>query len=313
MPGDERRPGSTAGARRSIEMLKYVLDGETYDTVAAREGVTRTAVERRIKTVAVKVCRRVGIEGLNADATAFVQRLRERRDAILSALEAYEPAGAFGPRSGRVVSSEELSQGAQRIRGRSARPLHDQALFLLLFATGARPLEIARLEVRDYLNADGSVRAASELRAETAISGRARPLYFTSARLDAALDLYLSERVAQGLGLGVANAYRGLDPRSALFLSPSGEGFEIKEIGREGQRRYLCRTILETYRKLFRYAELTDVTPLSVRLTLVTRLYERGADEEQVGMLLGISGRGAVRELFPRPQLPFSELVRELI
>jgi integrase len=189
MPAEERRPGSTAGALRSIEMLKYVLDGETYDTVAAREGVTRTAVERRIKTVAVKVCRRVGIEGLNADATAFVKRLRERREAIMSALEEYQPAGAFGRRSGRVVSNEELAQGAQRIRGRSARPWHDQALFLLLFATGARPLEIARLEVRDYLNADGSVRVASQMRPEAANSGKARPLYFTSARLDAALDL----------------------------------------------------------------------------------------------------------------------------
>lgn len=313
MPADERLPGSTTAVRRSIEMLKSVLEGETYDAVAARAGVTRTAVERRIKTVAEQVCRRVGIEGLNVDATAFVQRLRHRRRAILAALEEFEPPGAFGPRSSRVVSSEELAQGAQRIRGRSARPWHDQALFLLLFATGARPLEIARLQVRDYLGADGGVRVASELRAEAANSGKARPLYFTSGRLDAAMDLYLAERVAQGLGLGGSEAYRGLDPRSPLFLSPSGEGFKIEAVGQEGQHRYLCRSILETYRKLFRYAELSGVTPLSVRLTLVARLYERGADEEQVGLLLGISGRGAVRELFPRPRPPFSELVRELI
>lgn len=32
------------------------------------------------------------------------------------------------------------------------RPWHDQALFYRLFATGVRPLEVARLEVRDYLN-----------------------------------------------------------------------------------------------------------------------------------------------------------------
>lgn len=313
MPAEERQTGSTAGTRRSIEMLKAVLDGETYEAVANQAGVTRTAVERRIKAVASQLSRRVGIEGLNADAAAFVLRLRERRTAILAALETFEPAVPYGPRASRIVSNEELAQGAQRIRGRSSRPWHDQALFLLPFATGARPLEIARLEVRDYLNADGSVRVASEMRSEVANSGRARPLYFTSARLDAALDRYLAERLAEGLGLGDPAAYRGLDPRSPLFLSAGGEGFKIV-VQRQGRQcRYLCRSIQETFRKLFRYAELTHVTPLSVRLTLATRLYERGADEEQVGLLFGISGRGAVRELFPRPRPPVSELVRELI
>jgi integrase len=312
MPAEEQL-GPAAGTRRSIEMLKSVLDGETYEAVAGRAGVTRTAVERRVKGVASQLSRRVGIEGLTTDAAAFVHRLRERRTAILAALETFEPAAPRGPRTSRIVSNEELVRAAQRIRGRSSRPWHDQALFLLLFATGARPLEIARLEVRDYLNADGSVRAASEMRAEAANSGKARPLYFTSARLDAALERYLVERLAEGLGRGEPAAYRGLDPFSPLFVSASGEGFRII-VQRQGRQcRCLCRSILETYRKLFRYAELTNVTALSVRLTVAARLYERGADEEQVGLLLGISGRGAVRALFPRPRPAVSELVRELI
>ena len=45
------------GARQSswalaIAMLRGVLDGDTYDAVASRHGITRTAVERRIKAVA---------------------------------------------------------------------------------------------------------------------------------------------------------------------------------------------------------------------------------------------------------------------
>jgi integrase len=311
-------PGSTHGERetseaRSVEMLRSVVEGATYEAVAAQCGVTRTAIERRIKAAAVRLCRRAGIEGLNADAAAYVQRLRTRRIAILAALEAFDPVVAPRTRSSRIVSSDEIELGAQRIRARSSRPWHDQALFLLLFATGARPLEIARLEVRDYLAPDGSVRMASELRAEAANSGRARPLYFTSARLNAALDRYLAERQEHGLGVGGAAAYRGLESSSPLFLSSSGVGFRIKLQEVQGQQRCLCRGILETYRRLFRYAELTDVTPLSVRLTVATRLYERGADEEQVGLLLGINGRSAVREMFPRPRPAVSELVRELI
>lgn len=298
---------------RSADMLRAVVEGTSYEAVAAQSGVTRTAIERRVKALALQLCRRVGIEGLNPHAAAFVHRLRSHRTAVLAALEDFEPATTPEPRASRVVTGEELALGAKRIVGRSSRPWHDQALYYLLFATGARPLEIARLEVRDYLNADGTVRIASEMRAEVANSGRVRPLYFTSARLDAALDRYLAERLAEGLGVGNPAAYRGLDPRSSLFLSAGGEGFKIV-VHRQGRQcRYLCRSIQETYRKLFRYAELTHVTPLSVRLTLATRLYERGADEQQVGLLFGISGRGAVREMFPRPRPPVSELVRELI
>ena len=313
MQGEEQPEVTNATGLQSVAMLKAVIDGQTYAAVAARFGVTRTAVERRIKAVAVQLSQRVGIVGLNRDATAFVQRLRQHRAEILAALDDFEPAARFGPRASRVLSNDEIAQAAQRIKGRSSRPWHDQALFYVLFVTGARPLEIARLEVRDYLDADGSVRVASELRAEAAISGKARPLHFTSTRLNVVLDHYLSERVAQGRGLGDETAYRGLDPCSLLFLSPEGEGFRITPYGEGGQRRYLCRPILETYRKLFRYAELRDVTPLSVRLTLASRLYERGADEEQVGQLLGISARSAVRELFPRPRPTIPELMREVV
>ena len=42
----------TDSAAHSVEMLKAVIDGATYDTVAAQFGVTRTAVERRIKVSA---------------------------------------------------------------------------------------------------------------------------------------------------------------------------------------------------------------------------------------------------------------------
>lgn len=75
----------------------------------------------------------------------------------------------------------------------------------------------------------------------------------------------------------------------------------------------MCRAILETYRKLFRHSDLKDVTALSVRHTVASRLYDRGADEDQVGLLLGISQRSAVRELLARHKPTISELVDELV
>jgi len=305
--------GSKRTTSDSMQMLREVIDGRTYEEVAARFGVTRTAVERRSKSLAVRLCREVGVDGLSPGGASFVSRLRERRDAIHRALEQFEPDHRPAPVKERILSAEEIARAVVRIRGRSQQPLRDVALFYMLLATGARPLEIVRLRVGDYLDAHGEVRRESEMPAAASISGKARPLYFASSRLDEAMDGYLRQRVERRHGIGDACAYRGLAPDAALFVAAGGEAFRIKQYGTAGQRRYLCRTILEIYRKLFRYAELEGATPMSVRRTLAARLYDRGADEEQVGLVLGISDRGALRELFPRTRPAISTLVAELV
>lgn len=310
---DEETEGGPDTAAQSVAMLRRVLAGSTYAAVAAEFGVTRTAVERRIKALAGRLSREVGIEGLSEGGTAFVGRLREHRDAILQALERFEPAPAPAARASRVVSPEEMELAIKRIRGRSAQAARDVALFYLLFATGAKPLEIARLRVKDYVDEQGEVRVESVLPASAANNGRPRPLYFASRRLVEALDLYLAQRLERRHGVGESQAWRGLDPESPLFLTPSGMGFRIIYHGEKGQHRYLCRAILEAYRKLFRYSELEGVTALSVRHTVATRLYERGADEEQVGLILGISERSAVREMFPRERPTLAVLMQDLV
>lgn len=230
-----------------------------------------------------------------------------------TAIEALETPQPTMERSIRILSEDEIAAGALRIRDRSHHPLEDLALYYMLFATGARPLEIARLEVQDYLDAAGGVRRVSVMREEVSITFRARPLYFRSARLDDALDEYLAERVRSGAGLGVEGGYRSLDPRSRLFLSASGKGFEITPYGENGKKRFCCRAIQETYRKLFRYTEFEHVTALTARHTVADRLYTRGADESQVGLLLGIAERSAVREQFPRRKPTLGELMIDLV
>jgi integrase len=297
----------------AITMLRGILEGDTYDAVASRHGITRTAVERRIKAVSMHVASTAGIAGLNAEGAAFVRRLRLHREAIRNALDELGSEPPAHARHIRVLTDEEITSGALRIRGRSHQPHEDLALYYILLATGARPLEIARLEVRDYLHADGGVRRVSCIRPDVAITGRERPLFFCSVRLEEALNAYLAERVPAQQGLGASSEYRGLDPASRLFLSASGQGFEIKPYGAEGQKRFRCRAIQETYRKLFRYAELKQMTALTVRHTVADRLYARGADESQVGLLLGIADRSAVREQFPRRLPSLDTLTTDLV
>ena len=71
----------------SIAMLKEVITGKTYDALAAQYCVSRTAVERCIKTMVRKLSREVGIDGVNADGIVFVRRLSNRSEASMTALE----------------------------------------------------------------------------------------------------------------------------------------------------------------------------------------------------------------------------------
>jgi integrase len=293
----------------SVEVLRAVIEGGTYEAVGHRHGLSRTAVERRIKSVAVQVARRAGIDGLNVDGAVFVRRLREHREAILGALVGFEPDPSAPTRNARVLTRQEVEQGMLRIKRRTDGNWHDLALYSILFATGLRPLEIARLSVSDYLLPDGSICRESELPAEAAINGRPRPLFFSSRPLDEALEGYLAHRFAQGHGLGQPGLYRGLDPSSRLFLSPDGTPHRITT---QGAKRHLCRPLLEIYRKLLRYAGIEGMSIQSARLTLMSRLYERGADEDQVGEILGIQDRSAVREQLPRPRPTLTELLDEI-
>lgn len=45
----------------------------------------------------------------------------------------------------------------------------------------------------------------------------------------------------------------------------------------------------------------------------MSRMYQRGADEDQVGTILGIAERSAVRERMPRPKPTLDDLLDELI
>ncbi len=211
------------------------------------------------------------------------------------------------------MTDDEIGLAVQRTRVRSSCPHRDIALLYMLLSTGARPLEIARLEVCDYLDSGGNVREESAMRAEVAINHKARPLFFASSKAAESIDSYLAERLRRGYAIADPARYRGLDPHSRLFLTEAGAPFEIVNYGDHGQTRFLCRGILDTYRKIFRRIGLEGLSALSMRRTVAARLYQRGAAEDQIGEVLGISELKSVRELLPDTRQPLQTVVRELV
>jgi len=274
----------------------------TYDTVAAAYGLTRTAIEHRVKRLARLLQRKVGIDGLNLEATGYVHKLREAKREVEAALTRFEEGDVLPEMPPRILSDQEVRTMIHRAGRHSSFPLRDMALIHIVLATGARPLEVARLEIGDYLNPDGSVRASSVMRAAASVNRKERPLFFRSAAAVKAIDAYLGFRlIQQGKVLLSDVPYRGFEPMDRLFLNDCGQPYVVLCYGvEEGGSRFLCRQMLDTYRRIFKRIDMHGLSALILRRTVAVRLHARGADEEQIGLVLGITEKQAVRELLPR-------------
>jgi len=296
---------------KAHQMLASILEqGATYREAGAPHGLARSTVERTVKAFVLQIARENGIPGFDEDAITSITRLRQFRGPILAAARDYEPGRRKPQRT--TLGPDDIATGASRVRARSENANRDVALIYVLFCTGAKPIEIARLQIRDYLNRDGSVRETSEMRAEAAVNGRSRPLFFTSTRACAAVDAYLVERGRRNLGTSSSAAFRGLDPNSRLFLTETGKPFEVSLRG-PTDRRSSCQLMVNTYRSIFTRAGWRGVTTHSARRVVARQLADKGADDDQVGQLLGLTRARAVRRLLGGERRPLEVLARDLV
>lgn len=290
--------------RQSSAMLIRVAQGATYAEVAWQCGLTRSCIEQRVKALARDLQVIVGVVGVEEGATPTARLLRERQQEYLEALEHYSPSSIYdGSRKNAPATEDQIELLIQKIQEHSKSKTRDVALLLVLFSTAAKPLEIARLEVRDFLLPDGTVREESTLRTEAAANGKPRPLFFCSPKANAAICAYLDERQRHAHGVAHSDHYRGFDPLSRLFLTRKGEAMEIIEKRTANRRQYLCVAILDAYRKIFGYAGIRGISAMSARRTVAQKLSTRGSDSEEIGRLLGLKGGVSVRRLLGGTQV----------
>lgn len=299
---------------RSVAMLRAVVGGRSYADVAADHGLAKTSVERRVKALAIRLHREQGLQGVSDDGVVHLRRLRMWQPEVEAAIARFEPSRPAPRPSPPVLSDADVRLALQRARLRSPMPTRDVALVALLFATGARPLELARMSIGDYLREEGGVRAVSLLRAEVSVNRKERPLYFVSPGLHQALAAYLDERRRVCKASGAATRYLGFDPEERLLLNDAWQPYKVEEfMGAREKRRFLCRAMLVTCRKVFHRIAMPGVSALTVRRTVAARLAERGADEKQIGAILGIYERKAVRGLLPQPPRSLEDLMYGLV
>lgn len=272
----------------AASMLRAMVGGASCEQIATDFGLTKSAVSQKIRVLANDLQQIVGVVGVEEDESPTASLIREHGEAYLEALEHFVPAAASIWRNQVIALANcRLEQHLAKITRHSRCPERDTALLLVLFSTAAKPLEIAQLEVRDYLNASGDVRKSSTIRADIAVNGVSRPLHFSDPQLTAAIDAYLSKRRDDRMAIHDDATYRGLQPHSRLFLSRSGASMSIKRSG-TGAQYLVCKEIHEIYRRIFTHGGHSGINTALARRLAAHRLQLSGANAEEIGAALGV-------------------------
>lgn len=178
-------------------------------------------------------------------------------------------------------------------------PVRNVALLTCVYGTGMMLTELARLPLRAYLKADGSVRDESSVPAEIAYNGSERPLYWCNVKLVAAIDQYLAYRVEHYHRVTTRKAaYRSLDPDSPIFLTDEGEAYKLtqRRTG-TGTISYSCDSLSQLFRKLHLQAGVEGASAMSGRRTFAVRLNNNNIDLKHIKVLLGLKTLQATKAL----------------
>ena len=282
---------------KAREMLDMVLrDRATYSEVAARFGIGKSTVQRQIRGLVERMVASGKLTGSFTRHPISFDDLHDNKDAILASLREVE-VDPINPRQA-FPSREALNLGLERIEALSETPARDAALALVLFSTGLKPAELARLLVKDYLAPSGEVRPVAELCGRRSASGRPRPVFFVTERANLALDRYLGVRLGLLQGVSRRLEYRGLNPDSALFLNTNGLAFDTADVqsaadlSSDGAEQIMG----EALKRVFALAMWVGMTTSAARRQLATAMARRGAVVTEIAHMLGAEDR-VVRRL----------------
>lgn len=288
------------------DVFQQVLDGASFVDAAQQVGWSKRTTQDRVKRLARELQSIVGVEQVDDHAPPSLTLLRTHRAGYLEALEHYVPERALTRRGHRAATADDLERILGAImRNRRCRE-RDRAMVLTLFATGAKPAEIAGFEVRDYLDADGAVRTGSVLRAEIAFNARERPLYFVNGRACEAIDAYLAYRLAAEQGVANPVRYRGLDPYTPLFLRQDGRPFGADPVTG-------ATTVQNLYHRLLKAGGVDDLSTLSARRGVAVHLRRAGRDLDEIKLILGLTSKDSARRLLQPDPRPLHEAMQAMI
>ena len=152
-------------------------------------------------------------------------------------------------------------------------------------------------------------RALSEL--EIAHNGRSRALFWTNAKVVAAMDAYIAERVRLRHGITTRKAaFRSLHPDGALFRAADGGPYKLtKRTTSAGATSYSCDSLSQVFRRLHAQAGIEGGHALACRRTFAVTLYRKGYDLRHIAALLGHQTLTATKRQVDQDPVALGDLV----
>lgn len=259
-------PHTIAAYRRDLEALvKTLPDG------AAPRDVTTDHLRAHFAALSAKGLSPRSVARNLAACRSMFRFLREEESIDADPTQGI--AAARQPRSiPRVLQAEQVDALLAAPQGRAPLSLRDRALLEMLYATGARASEVAKLDVRTVEEGLGDPREIVTLRVLG--KGRKERLVPLGTRAQDALRDYLTAGRPRLL-----RRRRRIDPAAGrLLLSRTGRPLSRVDVFRVVRRCLVLAGL-----------PASCASPHTLRHSFATHLVERGADLRVVQELLGHS------------------------
>ena len=187
-----------------------------------------------------------------------------------------------------IVEDKQFEHLLKATGASSRMPERDAALLLTLYGTAMAVTELATITVDCFLRPNGVVKVTSSIPVAVAHNGEERPLFWSNKRVVAAMDKYLAWRLEQSHGVTIEKAaYRGLDPKSPIFLTDEGQPYALtKRTLSSGVLSYSCNTLGAYITRLHANAGV-DGNAQAARRTMAVKLHRKGYDLAHVAAILG--------------------------
>lgn len=214
-----------------------------------------------------------------------------------------------------VIEDKQVEHLIKATAAYSRVPERDTALLLTLYGTALNVTELATITVADYLDAKGAVRVTSAVRVDVSHNGEERPLFWSNKRVVAALDAYLAWRVEHKHGVSIKiNAFRGLDPDSALLLTEEGQPYSLtKRTLPSGVLSYSCNTLGAYISRLHANAGIEGGSAQSARRTFAVKQHRQGRDLVHIAAILGHKSITTTRRLVDGDPVRLADIVARAV